>query len=177
MPLLEARGMVRTYGQVVALDGADFDVEAGEVTALIGDNYLALTQARDRIDLTPAGTPMVFSTDGGEQRALADYLARLGSFTEQDAGSEFDLRIQNLGRRTDAVLAPYLRRIDPVAGGTAIDFRSLPGRRYSLQSSESIDGSWETLTPQTTGDGTLRRLLDSRPGSSAQRYYRVGVLP
>jgi simple sugar transport system ATP-binding protein len=38
MPILEARGIVRTYGQVVALDGCDFDVEAGEVTALIGDN-------------------------------------------------------------------------------------------------------------------------------------------
>ncbi|MEC8504563.1 MAG: ATP-binding cassette domain-containing protein, partial [Actinomycetota bacterium] len=38
MPLLEARGIVRTYGQVVALDGCDFDVESGEVTALIGDN-------------------------------------------------------------------------------------------------------------------------------------------
>lgn len=38
MAILEARGIVRTYGQVVALDGADFDVEAGEITALIGDN-------------------------------------------------------------------------------------------------------------------------------------------
>jgi simple sugar transport system ATP-binding protein len=38
MPILEARGIVRTFGHVVALDGADFDVEAGKVTALIGDN-------------------------------------------------------------------------------------------------------------------------------------------
>ena len=38
MALLEARGIVRTYGSVVALDGADFDIEAGQVTALIGDN-------------------------------------------------------------------------------------------------------------------------------------------
>ena len=38
MALLEARGIVRTYGSVIALDGADFDIEAGEVTALIGDN-------------------------------------------------------------------------------------------------------------------------------------------
>jgi simple sugar transport system ATP-binding protein len=38
MALLEARGIVRTYGSVIALDGADFDVEAGQVTALIGDN-------------------------------------------------------------------------------------------------------------------------------------------
>lgn len=38
MALLEARDIVRTYGSVTALDGADFDVEAGQVTALIGDN-------------------------------------------------------------------------------------------------------------------------------------------
>jgi simple sugar transport system ATP-binding protein len=38
MALLEARGIVRTYGSVIALDGADFDIEAGEITALIGDN-------------------------------------------------------------------------------------------------------------------------------------------
>jgi simple sugar transport system ATP-binding protein len=37
-PLLEARGIVKRYGHVTALDGADFAVTAGEVTALIGDN-------------------------------------------------------------------------------------------------------------------------------------------
>ncbi|MEN9735765.1 MAG: hypothetical protein RL129_475 [Actinomycetota bacterium] len=35
---LEARGIVRNYGHVEALRGADFTVKAGEVTALIGDN-------------------------------------------------------------------------------------------------------------------------------------------
>jgi simple sugar transport system ATP-binding protein len=38
MAILEARGIVRTFGHVVALDGCDFDVESGKVTALIGDN-------------------------------------------------------------------------------------------------------------------------------------------
>ena len=37
-PVLEARGLTRQFGQVTALDGADFDVYAGEVVALIGDN-------------------------------------------------------------------------------------------------------------------------------------------
>jgi fructose transport system ATP-binding protein len=37
-PLLEARGLVKRYGQVVALDGADFELFPGEILAIIGDN-------------------------------------------------------------------------------------------------------------------------------------------
>ncbi len=37
-PLLEARGVTKHYGHVLALDGAGFSVYPGEVTALIGDN-------------------------------------------------------------------------------------------------------------------------------------------
>jgi fructose transport system ATP-binding protein len=37
-PILEARGLVKTYGQVVALNGADFDLMHGEILAIIGDN-------------------------------------------------------------------------------------------------------------------------------------------
>jgi simple sugar transport system ATP-binding protein len=37
-PLLEARGIVKSFGRVQALRGADFSVYPGEVVALIGDN-------------------------------------------------------------------------------------------------------------------------------------------
>jgi simple sugar transport system ATP-binding protein len=37
-PLLEARGIVKSFGRVRALRGASFTVYAGEVVALIGDN-------------------------------------------------------------------------------------------------------------------------------------------
>ena len=37
-PILEARGLTRSFGAVRALDNADFDVHRGEVVALIGDN-------------------------------------------------------------------------------------------------------------------------------------------
>src|SRR4026207_2093368 len=37
-PVLQARGLVKRYGHVVALDGADFDLMPGEVLAVIGDN-------------------------------------------------------------------------------------------------------------------------------------------
>ena len=37
-PILEARGLSRSFGNVRALDDADFDIYPGEVVALIGDN-------------------------------------------------------------------------------------------------------------------------------------------
>lgn len=37
-PVLEARGLVKRYGNVTALDGTDFDLYPGEILAVIGDN-------------------------------------------------------------------------------------------------------------------------------------------
>jgi fructose transport system ATP-binding protein len=36
--VMKARGLVKRYGQVTALDGADFELRAGEILAVIGDN-------------------------------------------------------------------------------------------------------------------------------------------
>jgi fructose transport system ATP-binding protein len=37
-PILEAHGLTKRYGQVTALDGADFELYPGEILAVIGDN-------------------------------------------------------------------------------------------------------------------------------------------
>ncbi|ODT30366.1 MAG: sugar ABC transporter ATP-binding protein [Kaistia sp. SCN 65-12] len=37
-PLLQARGLVKRYGRVTALNSADFDLYPGEILAVIGDN-------------------------------------------------------------------------------------------------------------------------------------------
>ena len=37
-PIVQARGLVKRYGRVVALDNADFDLLPGEILAVIGDN-------------------------------------------------------------------------------------------------------------------------------------------
>ena len=37
-PLLTARGLVKRYGRVIALNNADFDLYPGEILAVIGDN-------------------------------------------------------------------------------------------------------------------------------------------
>jgi fructose transport system ATP-binding protein len=36
--VMQARGLFKRYGQVTALDGADFELRAGEILAVIGDN-------------------------------------------------------------------------------------------------------------------------------------------
>lgn len=38
VPVLEGRALVKRYGHVTALDGADFELRAGEILAVIGDN-------------------------------------------------------------------------------------------------------------------------------------------
>jgi fructose transport system ATP-binding protein len=37
-PMLTARGLVKRYGHVTAINGADFDLYPGEVLAIVGDN-------------------------------------------------------------------------------------------------------------------------------------------
>jgi fructose transport system ATP-binding protein len=37
-PILSARGLRKRYGNVTAIDGADFDLYPGEILAVIGDN-------------------------------------------------------------------------------------------------------------------------------------------
>src|SRR5213079_2262871 len=37
-PVMQAKGLVKRYGHVVALDGSDFELRSGEILAVIGDN-------------------------------------------------------------------------------------------------------------------------------------------
>lgn len=68
-PVLSARGLVKTFGRVIGLDGVDVDLYRGEVLAVIGDNgagkstlIKALTGAiePDAGELRLEGKPVVF---------------------------------------------------------------------------------------------------------------------
>ncbi len=70
-PLLEARGVVKSFGRVRALRGANFTVFPGEVVALVGDNgagkstlvkTLAGVHAPDEGQLLVDGTPVAFGS-------------------------------------------------------------------------------------------------------------------
>jgi fructose transport system ATP-binding protein len=68
-PILSARGLIKTYGRVVGLDGVDLDLYPGEILAIIGDNgagkstlVKALTGAvtPDSGEITIDGEPVSF---------------------------------------------------------------------------------------------------------------------
>lgn len=76
-PLIEARGIVRNFGHIQALQGADFSVGRGEIVALIGDNgagkstLVRILSGTDRPtagEIFVDGSPVQFS---GPQHARA----------------------------------------------------------------------------------------------------------
>jgi fructose transport system ATP-binding protein len=76
--VLQARGLRKQYGHVVALDGADFDVRAGEILAVIGDNgagksslikALSGALAPDAGEIRLDGRPMRFASPADARNA------------------------------------------------------------------------------------------------------------
>jgi simple sugar transport system ATP-binding protein len=92
-PLLEAHGLVKSFGRVHALRGADFTVRAGEVVALIGDNGAG----KSTLVKTLSG---VLTPDAGEIR----FEGRPVSFASPEAAR--DLGIETVYQ--DLALAPDL---------------------------------------------------------------------
>ena len=77
-PILEARGLVKRFGQVVALNGTDFELYPGEILAVIGDNgagkstlIKALSGALqpDEGEISLAGERVHFRGPGDARRA------------------------------------------------------------------------------------------------------------
>jgi ABC-type sugar transport system ATPase subunit len=77
-PLLAAHGIVKSFGAVRALDGADFELRAGEIHALVGDNgagkstlikILSGVHAPDAGTIELAGEQVTFPSPRGAQEA------------------------------------------------------------------------------------------------------------
>lgn len=76
--VMRARGLAKRYGHVTALDGTDFDLRAGEILAVIGDNgagkssliqVLSGALVPDAGELWLDGAPVHFSTPLAARRA------------------------------------------------------------------------------------------------------------
>lgn len=134
-----------------------------------GDSYYPLTQGASRVNLAPT-TGNSFGTAGGEQAALAGYLAAIGTYGAGDTPAVLDLRIQSLGARSDTVTWPLITRIAP-GGGATIYFTTLPGKHYELWGASDLTGAWTKLSAAPlAGTGFLHTFKDPAPGS--QQFYQ-----
>ncbi|UDL91605.1 ATP-binding cassette domain-containing protein [Mesorhizobium sp. PAMC28654] len=80
-PILTARGLVKRYGRVTALDNADFDLYPGEILAVIGDNGAGKSSLIKAI--SGAVTP-----DEGEIRLEGKPIAFRSPMEAREAGIE-----------------------------------------------------------------------------------------
>ncbi|WP_395447648.1 ATP-binding cassette domain-containing protein [Aminobacter sp. UC22_36] len=130
-PLLTARGLVKRYGRVTALDQADFDLYPGEILAVIGDNGAGKSSLIKAI--SGAITP-----DEGEIRLEGKVVNFKAPMEARDAGIE--TVYQNLA------LSPALSIADNMFLGREI---RKPG----------IMGSWFRMLDRTAMEKRAREKL------------------
>jgi fructose transport system ATP-binding protein len=124
-PILEARGLVKRYGHVLALDGADFELYHGEITAIIGDNgagkstlIKALSGAiqPDEGEIRLDGAPVTFRTPLDARRAgIETVYQELAVAPALDIATNIFLgrevrRTNTFGRLLRALDKPAMRR-------------------------------------------------------------------
>lgn len=103
--LLTASGLTKTYGQVAALRGADFELNEGEIVALIGDN------GAGKSTLAKALTGVI-SPDSGEIRIRGELVSFSNPADARDHGIE--VVHQDLG------LAPDLSPVENLFVGREV---------------------------------------------------------
>ena len=73
--VMKATGLIKRYGQVTALDGADFELRAGEILAVIGDNGAGKTNILEAVSmLSPRRGPRELDAEMAHLLGLGDHL-------------------------------------------------------------------------------------------------------
>jgi ABC-type sugar transport system ATPase subunit len=126
-PVIEVRGLVKSYGPVRALDGADLEVYPNEVVALLGDNGAgksSMIKALSGALIPDAGTIRI---DGVEQRFTAPRDA-------QEAGIETVYQDLALAQTLDAADNVFVGREKMAPGWRGrLGFVDRPAMRRETQ--------------------------------------------
>lgn len=148
--IMQARGLSKHYGHVVAMDNSDFDLRAGEILAIIGDNgagkstlIKALTGAvtPDAGTLQVAGEPVHFRSPLDARRAgIETVYQELGVAPALDITQNLYLGREQL---MPGLLGKVFRRLDKRAmrHGAATHMADLGIRIQSIQQKvETLSG-------------------------------------
>jgi lipooligosaccharide transport system ATP-binding protein len=164
LPLVHARGLVKRFGELVAVDGVDFDVERGESFGFLGPNGAGKTSTMRMIGcVSPpsGGTLSILGLDPITNGA--DIRARLGVAPQHDTldteltvreniiiyGRYFGLPRSELGKRADELI-DFVQlterandKVEPLSGGMK--------RRLTIARSLVNDPEVLLLDEPTTG--------------------------
>jgi lipooligosaccharide transport system ATP-binding protein len=163
-PLIHARGLVKRFGELVAVDGIDFDLQRGEAFGFLGPNGAGKTSTMRMIGcVSPVteGTLRVFGLDPA--RDGVQIRSRLGVVPQLDTldleltvreniviyGRYFGLPRRELGKRADELLE-FVQlterasdKVEPLSGGMK--------RRLTIARSLINDPEVMLLDEPTTG--------------------------
>ena len=132
VPILEARGMIKTFGHVVGLAGVDLRLYAGEVLAVIGDNGAGKSTLIKC--LTGALVP-----DAGEIRVDGQPVQFRRPQDARDAGIETVYQTLAVAPALDIASNLFLAREERRAGFLGSVFRMLDTGGMKRKSKEFID--------------------------------------
>lgn len=136
-------------GQLVGDPNRSFRTVTLKFLADGGDGYpfpdFAATS--NPVSLAAAGSDSTFNTPGREQKAVADYLAAIGSFTEADVPAAEDDRIQNLTARSDTALASEFFNLNQTDNVFTVVPGLLAGRLGGLRSLDGNDVVTGSVNP------------------------------
>jgi len=164
MALLEARGIVRTYGSVIALDGADFDIEAGEITALIGDNGAGKSTLVKVLSGTEVAEDGTVHLDGKLVRFTNPSAAR-------EHGIETVFQTLAVAPALDIASNLFLGREVRKKGFMGTVFRQLDKKGMRRQATEHL----ESLGISTLQD--ITQAVETLSGGQRQAVLWLGPLP
>jgi len=130
-PILSARGLVKTFGRVVGLDGVDLDLHQGEVLAVIGDNGAGKSTLIKT--LTGALTP-----DAGEIRLDGKVVTFRRPQDAREAGIETVYQTLAVAPALDIASNLYLAREERRKGVLGSVFRMLDKKGMRERAHKSV---------------------------------------
>ncbi|WP_123023711.1 ATP-binding cassette domain-containing protein [Mycolicibacterium stellerae] len=151
--LLEARGLSRSFGHVRALDGADFDVQPGEIVGLIGDNGAG----KSTLIKAMSGN---LDLDEGEIYFDGDRVRLSGPRHAEELGIEVVYQ--------DLALAPHLNPVQNVFLGREISRKGLLGHLGFMDEKEMRRRAKESFAQLGATVNSLAAPVRSMSGGQRQ---------